>query len=120
MKMAAKLGSAVAASAFTLVLAGTSPSAAMAAPATTTAMTAAVPAAAQAVTAGPRPSVRWLCGKRIVKRLVPACTHGKWELPTVKKMRCLSGHGPYVGWTGPAKLSWWLHKCFETEEWTKW
>ncbi|MFC4122804.1 hypothetical protein [Nonomuraea zeae] len=120
MKMAAKLGSLAAASAFSLALAGTAPSAAMAVPATTTAMTAAVPATAQAVTAAPRPSVRWLCGKRIVKKLIPACSHGRWEPTTIKKMRCLQGHGPYLGWTGPAKLTWWAHKCFETSEWEKW
>lgn len=119
MKLAVKLGTVVAASAASLTLAGMSPNAAMAAPTTTTAMTATTPAVA-AVAAAPRPSVRWLCGKRVVRKLIPACSHGKWEPKTIKKMRCLQGHGPYVGWTGPAKLAYWANRCFKTSEWEKW
>ncbi|QYC45538.1 hypothetical protein Nocox_39975 [Nonomuraea coxensis DSM 45129] len=116
--MAVKLGTVVAAGAASLALAGMSPNAAVAAT-TTTSMTAAAPVSAT-VMAAPRPSVRWLCGKRIVKKFIPACSHGRWEPTTIKKMRCLQGHAPYVGWTGPAKLAYWANRCFKTSEWEKW
>ncbi|MFF4193469.1 hypothetical protein [Nonomuraea sp. NPDC001831] len=130
MRTITKLGTAAAAGAFALALsAGTPATAATSATSATSAASAAVsavPVSAQAVTAtwtqaaGPRPSVRWLCGKPVIKKLVPACSHGKWEPVTIKKMRCVQGHAPYVGWTGPSKLAYWAMKCFKTSEWEKW
>ncbi|HEX4817476.1 MAG TPA: hypothetical protein VFV66_32445 [Nonomuraea sp.] len=128
MKVITKVGTTVAAGAFTLALAAGTPAAAAASTATisaaagaTISATTAAPAAAQAAAfTGPRPSVRWLCGKRIIKKLIPACSHGRWELVTIKKMRCLQGHAPYVGITGPAKLAYWANRCFKQGEWEKW
>ncbi|MFI6908295.1 hypothetical protein ACIBKY_44035 [Nonomuraea sp. NPDC050394] len=65
------------------------------------------------------PSVKWLCGKPIVKKLIPACSNGKWELPMIKKMRCIQGHAPYVGIFGMSKLTYWSMKCFKSE-WQRW
>ncbi|MEU6719172.1 hypothetical protein ABZ897_47570 [Nonomuraea sp. NPDC046802] len=112
MKTMTKVGGAVAVGAFSLVL-GVTPSA--------SAQTTAAPVASSAqVQAGaPKPSIRWLCGKPIVKKFIPACTNGKWELPMVKKARCIQGHAPYLGLLGPSKLSYWTIKCFRTE-WQKW
>ncbi|MEV0383599.1 hypothetical protein [Nonomuraea sp. NPDC050643] len=112
-----RIGTAVAAAAFTLAMAAGTPAVSAA---STTASTTAMPAVAQVTAAGPVPSVKWLCGKPVIKKLIPACSHGRWELTTIKKMRCLQGHAPYVGWTGPSKLSYWAMRCFKTSEWEKW
>lgn len=54
----------------------------------------------------PTPTIKWLYNKPIVKKFIPACSHGnRWEPTTIKKMWCLQGHAPYIGWTGPAKLT---------------
>ncbi len=116
------VGSIVVASGAALVLAA-GPATAQAGPpraAAGPAVLAAPTGHAMTAAGAPKPSVRWLCGKALVRRLIPACTHGKWEFVTIKKMRCLGGHGPYVGITGPAKLAYWAHRCFEQGEWEKW
>ncbi|MEU0563953.1 hypothetical protein ABZ297_00955 [Nonomuraea sp. NPDC005983] len=121
MRAITKLGTAVAAGAFTLALSAGTPATAAA-----SATVSAAPVSAQTVTAAwtqaasPRPSIRWLCGKPVIKKLIPACTNGRWEPVTIKKMRCVQGHAPYVGWTGPSKLAYWAMKCFKTSEWEKW
>ncbi|MBB5079532.1 hypothetical protein [Nonomuraea endophytica] len=121
MKAITKIGTVVAAGAFSLALAGTAAPAASATTAAPASISAsATTASLTSLTARPMPSVKWLCGKRIIKKLIPACTNGKWELVTIKKMRCLQGHAPYVGWTGPSKLSYWAMRCFKTDEWQKW
>ncbi|MGN9843519.1 hypothetical protein ACTMTI_35880 [Nonomuraea sp. H19] len=114
MKAITKISTVVTAGAFALVLAGGTAEAA------TQAMTPAMTSSA-VVSMDRTPTIKWLCNKPIVKRYIPQCSNGKrWEPRVAKQARCLQGHGPYLGWTGPAKLTWWVHKCFETSEWEKW
>jgi hypothetical protein len=37
----------------------------------------------------------------------------------VKVARCMLGHGPFLGLTGPGKFVYWAGRCQDTE-WEKW
>ncbi|MEU1388105.1 MULTISPECIES: hypothetical protein [unclassified Nonomuraea] len=116
MKAIAKFGTAVVAGTFALVLAGGTAQAA-----TPPLAPAATSSAAGAMSSPPTPNIKWLCNKPIVRKFIPQCSRGRgWTPEGLRKARCVLGHGPFVGWTGMPKLTWWLHKCYEKDEWKKW